>query len=294
MPFFATFRFFLKFASESLKAYNIWEENDAGGVMDSRPVGFFDSGLGGASVLKVALSDLPNENYIYYGDDGNAPYGDRSAADIERLTLACMDRLSELGVKAIVIACNTATATCVGEVRQHLSVPVVSVEPAIKPACEMPGHGKVLMLATAATTRLERYRALVARMPEPERVVSVACPGLVERIERGLLKPGDFDDLLDSRLSFLHREQVDAIVLGCTHYIFIEAAISVYAKAHFTGACRMFDGNAATVRQLGRVLEVNGILNGAGSARVEYHTSGDPALLEPLFRSLISCEDRSF
>ena len=262
--------------------------------MDSRPVGFFDSGIGGASVLKVALSKLPNENYIYYGDDGNAPYGDRSAADIEQLTLACMDRLSDLGVKAIVIACNTATATCIGEVRQHLFIPVVSVEPAIKPACEVPGHGKVLMLATAATTMLERYHALVARMPEPERVVSVACPGLVERIERGLLKPGDFDDLLDDRLSFLHGQRVDAIVLGCTHYIFIDEAISVYAKAHFTGACRLFDGNAATVRQLSRILEVNGIANGVGNAAVEYHTSGERGLLEPLFRSLISCRDQSF
>lgn len=262
--------------------------------MDFRPIGFFDSGLGGASVLKEALSLLPDENYIYYGDDGNAPYGDRSAADIERLTLACMDRLAGLGVKAIVVACNTATATCIGEVRQHLSIPVVSVEPAVKPACELIGTGKVLMLATAATTRLKRYRSLVRRMPEPERVISVACPGLVERIERGLLKTGDFDDLLDAYLSFMHGEKVDAIVLGCTHYIFIKEAISVYAKAHFSGECRLFDGNAATVRQLGRVLEAGGLVSGRGSAAVEYHTSGDKARLEPLFNALISREAQSF
>lgn len=262
--------------------------------MDSRPIGFFDSGFGGVSVLVEALNLLPNENYIYFGDDANAPYGDRPDDEIARLTIDAMDKLAALGVKAIVLACNTATATCVGDVRAHLAIPVVSVEPAIKPACEKPENGKILMLGTAATTRLGRYQALCARMPRPERIVSVACPGLVERIERGLLKPGDFDDLLDSYLSFLHGGQIDGIVLGCTHYVFIGEAISVYAKAHFSGECRLFDGNAATVRQLGRVLEKNGLVNGAGRARVEYHTSGDRARLEPLFRSLIRREERSF
>lgn len=262
--------------------------------MDSRPIGFFDSGFGGASVLAEALVMLPNEDYIYFGDNANAPYGDRPDEDIARLTLAAMDALASLGAKAIVLACNTATATCVGDVRAHLSIPVVSVEPAIKPACETPGKGKILMLGTAATTRLDRYRALCARMPRPERILSVACPGLVERIERGLLKPGDFDDLLDSCLSFLRGEQIDGIVLGCTHYVFIGEAISVYAKARFAGECRLFDGNAATVRQLGRVLEREKLVNGAGRARVEYHTSGDKERLEPLFRSLIRSGGRAF
>lgn len=255
--------------------------------MDKRPIGFFDSGLGGASVLAEALNILPNESYIYYGDDGNAPYGDRADADIARLTLASMDALMRFGVKAVVLACNTATATCIDQVRAHMHVPVVSVEPAVKPACETPGTGRVLMLATAATTRLDRYRCLLSRMPEPSRVVSVACPGLVERIEEGKLLPGDFDDLFTRYLSHLHKQQIDAIVLGCTHYVFIKEAIALYAKEHFSGECRLFDGNAATVRQLGRVLKANGLVNGAGSGAVEYHTSGDRARLEPLFRSLI-------
>lgn len=222
--------------------------------MDKRPIGFFDSGIGGASVLTEALSKLPDENYIYYGDDANAPYGDRTAGEITRLTLEGLERLAGMGVKAIVLACNTATATCIDAVRARFALPVVSVEPAIKPACATSGNGRVLMLATVATTRLERYQGLVARMPEPGRVVNIACPGLVERIEKGLLSPGDFDDLFDAYLSFLNGEQVDAIVLGCTHYIFIKEAISAYMKAHFTGECRLFDGNAATVRQLCRVL----------------------------------------
>lgn len=258
--------------------------------MDIRPIGFFDSGLGGASVLKEALQALPDENYIYYGDDANAPYGDRSDEQIARLTLASVRKLMRFHVKAIVLACNTATATCIDAVRAALPVPVVSVEPAVKPACEAPGSGSILMLATAATTRLDRYQALCARMPEPARIISVACPGLVERIEQGQLHPGAFDDLFEKYLSFLHAKQIDGIVLGCTHYVFIKKSIEAYAKAHFAGACRLYDGNAATVRQLARVLEAGGLLNGENGkngARVEYHTSGDRNRLEPLFRSFI-------
>lgn len=256
--------------------------------MDNRPVGFFDSGLGGASVLREALRTASHENYIYYGDDANAPYGDRSADDIAALTLCSVDRLMSFGVKAIVIACNTATATCIDTVRQHVPVPVVSVEPAIKPACEMPGSGRVLMLATSATIRLPRYHELLSRMPDPARVVSVACPGLVERIERGVTAPGAFDDILGDRLSSLHGIRIDAIVLGCTHYVFIRDAILSYARSHFDGECRLFDGNAATVRQLDRVLAQADIKNPAGTAHVEYHTSGDRAALLPVFNALLN------
>lgn len=255
--------------------------------MDNRPVGFFDSGLGGASVLKEALRILPRENYIYYGDDANAPYGDRSFDDITGLTLASVDKLISYGVKAIVIACNTATATCIDTIRKHSSLPVISVEPAIKPACAMPGHGRILMLATAATTRLPRYQRLLSGMPDPARVVSVPCPGVVERIERGVTAAGAFDDLFDKYLASLKGATVDGIVLGCTHYIFIREAIAAYANTHFLGECSLFDGNEATVRQLGRILASLNMENLEGSACVEYHTSGQRAALEPIFYGLL-------
>ena len=286
--FFRNFSIFLDVCIVVTKSLYLRGEKYAEARVDIRPIGFFDSGVGGASVLAEALAVLPHENYIYYGDDANAPYGDRGDEEIARLTLAGMDALARLGAKAIVLACNTATATCVGEVRAHLAVPVVSVEPAVKPACKAPGEGKILVLTTAATARLPRFRALCARMPDPARIESVACPGLVERIEHGLFEPSDFDDLFDRHFSFLHGMKIDGIVLGCTHYVFIKKAISVYAKAHFAGACHLYDGNAATVRQLARVLEAQDILNGAGGSRVDYVTSGDQKRLEPLFRSLIS------
>ena len=155
--------------------------------MFERPVGVFDSGLGGASVLREALCLLPNENYIYYGDSGNAPYGDKSDDDITALTMACIDKLMAMDVKAILIACNTATAASVSKVRQLMnqySMPIISIEPAIKPACALPGTGKVFMMATLATTRLNRYLALQARMPDPSRVINIPCPGIVERVDR--------------------------------------------------------------------------------------------------------------
>lgn len=256
--------------------------------MDIRPIGFFDSGLGGASVLREAIRMLPHENYIYYGDDANAPYGDRDYADIANLTIASMEKLARLGIKAAVIACNTATATCIDRLRARFDFPIVSIEPAIKPACEAGGNGKVLMLATAATARLPRYRQLLSRMVEPERVISVPCPGLVERIEDGVLAANGFDDILYKHLAFLEGETVDAIVMGCTHYVFIKDAFERYAAIHFNGRAKLFDGNEATVRQLGRVLKENGIENGSGSALIDYRTSGDRLKLEPVFLSLIN------
>ena len=256
--------------------------------MANRPVGFFDSGLGGASVLREALKLLPNENYIYYGDNANAPYGDRTEDEITALTFRCAHRLVDMGVKAIVLACNTATATCINQIRSEFSIPVISIEPAIKPACSLPGTGKVLMMATKATTHLERYLRLRQRMPDPERVINIPCPGIVERIESGRLGAEDYDDLFAEFLAPYKGMEVDAIVLGCTHYIFIKDAFRRNAGLHLTGSCQLIDGNQGTVRQLGRVLDARGLVNDKGSGSVTFCTSGDRERLKPIFDMLIN------
>ncbi len=255
--------------------------------MDARPVGFFDSGLGGISVLRSALRLLPHENYIYYGDNRNAPYGDRSEDDITRLTLSCVHTLLSAGAKAIVIACNTATATCIRTIREELDVPVVSVEPAIKPACIAPGRGRVLMLATRATTRLARYLALQSRMPDPARVINVPCPGLVDRIEKGIFAEDAFDDLLDGYLRPYWGMTIDGVVLGCTHYVFIRDAIARYTRLHFDGEAQIYDGNDATAVQLRHVLEEQGLSNGAGCGETAFLTSGDACAFRQLFDRLL-------
>ena len=244
--------------------------------------------MGGVSLLRDALELLPNENFIFYGDNANAPYGDRSEDEILELTSRAADLLVGHGVKALVLACNTATSAAINVLRKKLEVPVVSIEPAIKPACSVPGEGKVFMLATAATTKLARYRALRARMPEPDRVIDVGISGLVARVERGVIGVGEFDDILDKYLAPYHGMRADGVVLGCTHYIFPAEAIETYFKQHFEGPCRLFDGNRATVRQLGRVLAKNGLLNGSGCGRVEFSTSGDAEALLPVFKMLLS------
>lgn len=257
---------------------------------DERPVGVFDSGFGGASTLRNMLRELPNERFIYYGDNKNAPYGDRHEEEILALSEAAADLLLHKGVKALVVACNTATSASINALRRKLDVPVVSVEPAIKPACETQGTGRVLMLATVATTKLSRYRALQARMPDPNRVINVGCSGFVERIESGLVGEADFDDLLSDKLAPFEGMEIDGIVLGCTHYPFIAPAIRSYAKAHFKGECRIFDGNAGTARQLKRVLVSRGLTAGPGvrfEERVSFFTSGDRKALEPIFRKLL-------
>ncbi len=256
--------------------------------MDSRPVGIFDSGMGGISLLRDAVRLLPHENFIYYGDNANAPYGDRSEKEILQLTSNAADFLLDHGVKALVIACNTATSASINILRQKLDVPVISMEPAIKPACEMPGDGKVFMLATEATTHIARYRALLSRMPDPERVISIGCSGLVNRIERGILADDAFDDILSANLSKYHGMKADAVVLGCTHYPFIAGAIDRYFSMHFTGEHMLFDGNIGTVKQLGRVLESNEIESKDGKAEINFFTSGNSDELQPLFKYFLS------
>lgn len=253
----------------------------------SAPIGVFDSGLGGASVLKEALRLLPRENYIYYGDNAHAPYGDRPEGEITNLTLACVRALLGMGCKAILVACNTATANCIDIIRTELNVPVVSVEPAIRPACRQPGNGKILMMATLATTRLERYLALQQRMPKPGRVVNIPCPGIVDRVEAGRFEDDAFDDLFDDYLAPYEGLLTDGIVLGCTHYVFIPGAFRRAARRHLTGPCTLYDGNVGTVRQLARVLAGRGLLNPAGSGALEFHTSGDSATFKPIFDRLL-------
>lgn len=255
--------------------------------MDTRPIGVFDSGLGGTSVLRRAIELLPNENYIYYGDNLNAPYGDRSESEILTLTSNAADFLLKHGVKALVIACNTATGASINVLRTKLGVPVISIEPAIKPACSLEGDGKVLMLATEATTHISRYLALLNRMPDPSRVINVGCSGLVNRIENGITHIGAFDDILNRCLSKYHGIKLDAVVLGCTHFPFIIDAIREYLKEHFMGNQCFFDGSIGTVRQLERVLSNNDLLNTLGNAKVDFFTSGDINKYEPIFRRFL-------
>ena len=185
------------------------------------PIGVFDSGVGGLTVVREIMRNLPDERIVYFGDTARVPYGSKSKNTVIRYSRQIVHFLETQQVKAIVIACNTATAASVSKVRQLMnqySMPIISIEPAIKPACALPGTGKVFMMATLATTRLNRYLALQARMPDPSRVINIPCPGIVERVEAGIFDDDAYDDLFDKYFAPYVGTEVDAIVLGCTHY----------------------------------------------------------------------------
>ena len=253
---------------------------------DNRPVGVMDSGFGGLSVLKQCMKLLPCESFVYYGDNANAPYGTKPQEEIERLAFAAADFLVQKGVKAIAIACNTATSAAVEDIRKRYKLPVLSMEPAIKPAIENSTGGKILMLATPATCALERYIKLKARLDNHAQVIDAGCIELVETIEKGDFSPGAFDEVIRQLLCPFDGLRIDGIVLGCTHFPFVSCEILAYARAHFQGECRLYDGAQGTARQLARVLQER-ILCADGRQRVQLFTSADEKTTLPIMQMLL-------
>lgn len=245
-----------------------------------RPVGFFDSGVGGISVLKTAYSILPNENYIYYGDNANSPYGDRSETEIKDLTFEACRFLFNEGVKAIVIACNTATSAAVMAMREEFKIPVISMEPAVKPALAEIRSGRILVLATAATVSQERYLKLIERLDAEDKVINIGCSGLVELIEAGHTDKDSIHSYLNNRLQNIQSDQVDAVVIGCTHYSFVEKEIMSFIRKRYNPRCKSFDGRFGTSKQLVRVLDENSIrCDSDKTGEIDFFTSGKPILI---------------
>ncbi|MCR5418555.1 MAG: glutamate racemase [Lachnospiraceae bacterium] len=218
-------------------------------------IGVFDSGVGGISVLKCLAARLPKEDFLFYGDSANAPYGEKSEEQVQKLSLSLADRLLERGAKAIVIACNTATSAAAETIRaRYPDIVVVGVEPAVKPAAMELSNGKVLVMATPMTLEREKYRLLASRFDEQASLIPLACPGLAARIEKGDLEGEDLKQMLEGFLR-PYAGSVDGVVLGCTHYPFIRKQI-----AAILGDVPMFDGAEGTARELERRLKGEGLL----------------------------------
>ena len=242
------------------------------------PVGVFDSVVGGIGTLAALRRELPQERFLFYGDTANAPYGTKSREEVMACVSRIMDHLLGQDVKAVVIACNTATAVAAAELRARYTWPIIGIEPALKPAHEMRREGSILVLATPMTLKLEKFRALYERYGEG--AIPLPCPGLMELVER------EADDearryLLDLFAPY-DLTQVDAVVLGCTHYVFLRPILKDILPANV----KVLDGNEGTARQLRRVLTANGLLaDGQGSITLE--TSGDPDVVLPVMRRLL-------
>lgn len=225
--------------------------------MHNGPVGVFDSGLGGISVLRCLLEIMPEENYIFYGDSANAPYGTRSDEEVCALSEQVFDRLLDMGAKAILIACNTATSAAAKKLRrQYPRLPIVGMEPALKPAAENHQGGRIVVMATPVTLRRQKFARLMARYAEDSEIISLPCPDIVSYIEQGRLQDPALEQYVQDRFASIGGSPVDAVVLGCTHFPF---AAEIIQKAAGPQAV-LYDGNLGTSRELRRRMDRCGLL----------------------------------
>ncbi|WP_373897358.1 glutamate racemase [Haloimpatiens sp. FM7315] len=222
-----------------------------------RPIGLMDSGLGGLSVLKEALKLLPNEDFIYYGDTKNAPYGTKDMKEVKELTKRVVNLLIDKGVKAVVIACNTATSVAVDEIRKEYSIPIIGIEPALKPAVKINRKGCIIIMATTLTLAEKKFKNLMEKYSEKSKIVSLPCPGLVEFVESGNIDGVEVRDYLNEKLEPFKTEGIGSIVLGCTHYPFVRNAIKDIVGEEVP----IIDGSIGTSKQLKRQLQSKGMLN---------------------------------
>lgn len=235
------------------------------------PIGVFDSGVGGVSVLKALQSALPNESFIYAADSGNAPYGDKSKAFIEARTSAMASFLARANAKAIVVACNTATVVAVKTLRAHYPIPVIAMEPAIKPATQISRSGVVGVLATARTLESPALANLCRLYGTSVKILLQPCPGLVEQVERGDLETEATHQLLRRYISPLLAGGADTLVLGCTHYVFLLAHIRRIVGPDIT----IVESSAAVARQLERRLaEIRKLSEGTRRSETKFFTTG--------------------
>ncbi len=250
----------------------------------NHPIGVFDSGVGGLSVLRAIRDRLPHEGLLYCADSAYIPYGDRTTAEIRDRSFAVAASLLRLGAKALVVACNTATAAAIHELRAaYPHLPIIGMEPGLKPALDHSRSRKVGILATAGTLRSDKFRQLLERYGAGAEVVLQPCPGLVEQVESGALEHGETEVLLRRYLDPLLTAGVDVLVLGCTHYSFLLPIIRRLTGDGIT----VVDTGPAVARQVERQLSHHGLQAGAdrvGGSR--FYTTGDPALLQPLFTRL--------
>lgn len=236
------------------------------------PVGVFDSGVGGLSVLREIRKCLPHESLLYLADSAHVPYGEKSPEYIRERCRVIAAFLVEKGAKALVVACNTATAAGVTELREcYPQMPIVAMEPAVKPAALATRSGVVGVLATTGTLKSARFAALLDRFAADVRVITQPCPGLVERIETGDLSSAETRAMLAGWVAPLLAQGCDTLILGCTHYPFIRPLLVQLLPSDI----RLIDTGAAVARHLRELLAERHLL-ASGRATQGFYCSGDP------------------
>ncbi|MBE6941060.1 MAG: glutamate racemase [Ruminococcaceae bacterium] len=246
-------------------------------------IGVFDSGVGGISVLRHLRKLLPNERFLYYGDSANAPYGRCTTADVQKLTLTAVEKMLEFGLKALVVACNTATAAAIQELRQRYpDLIVIGIEPALKPAADQFPGGRIGVMATEVTLREDKFDNLLHRFDAETTVFKIGAPGLVELVESGKGDSGEAEALLFEILR-PYVGKLDALVLGCTHYPLAAKAIRRVLGPRVV----LLDGGEGTARETRRRLENAGLL-GDGPGHILWKNSGKNEEIIALCEALLN------
>lgn len=243
------------------------------------PIGVFDSGIGGISVLAEIIRILPCEEFVYFADTLHAPYGTKPEGVIRSLSIEAAAFLSRMGIKSMVVACNTATSVAINEIRKMCPFPVIGMEPALKPVVELGLAGKILVMATPLTLKSKKFNELAYHYKHLAGIVPLPCAGLVEIIERNLAQGQEIKEYLSHVFSSVNKGDISAIVLGCTHYVLIKKEIRDIAGSRIA----IVDGNCGTARHLRAVLQKECLLNGLTAesprvplrAKIRFYISGD-------------------
>jgi glutamate racemase len=248
----------------------------------SGPIGIFDSGVGALSVMNEISRELPQEDVVCFADSVHCPYGRRSHDEIQRLANGIVTFLLSEGAKVIVVACNTASAAALHHLRETFSVPIVGMEPAVKPAVERTDSKIVGVMATEATFQGTLFASLVERFASDVEVLTQTCPGLVEQVEAGLIEEAATMEMLRRYVQPMVEAGVDSLVLGCTHYPFLKPLIREIVGEDV----EIVDPSAAVARQTRRVLARDGLVGERQCGRHAFYTTGDPEVFARLLEEL--------
>ncbi|XXF09708.1 glutamate racemase [Pseudomonas sp. D2-3] len=257
--------------------------------MAEAPIGVFDSGIGGLTVLREIRALVPDETLFYVADSGHVPYGEKSPEYIRERCRAIAAFLLARGAKALVLACNTATVAGVAELRSlYPHLPIVAMEPAVKPAAAATRSGVVGVLATTGTLKSARFAALLDQFASDVRVVTQPCPGLVELIEAGKLDDPALHGLLRGYVAPLLAEGCDTLILGCTHYPFLKPLLEQWLDPSIS----LIDTGAAVARQLQRLLASRDLLASGPRGADAFWCSGDPLAMQRVLPQLWGSAER--
>jgi glutamate racemase len=242
------------------------------------PIGVFDSGVGGLSVAREIRRALPAEHLLYVADTAYVPYGDRGDDEVRARTLAIGEWIAAQGAKVLVVACNTASGAALELLRERLTIPVIGLEPALKPAVRQTRNGRVGVMATSGTLRSARFQRLVDNYADGVQVVRDPCPGLADLVEDGMLAGPELAERMEAYVAPLRESGVDTVVLGCTHYVFVRDAI----RDALGSGVRLLDSGEAIARRTRQILQEAGALADGGPGSVRVLTTGDPAEVAPI------------